>query len=867
MSQKNSNIIPAVLTIAVVAFTIYVTGFINMIQKGLPFSLNPNVLITYMIQDHPSFWLLLGVLAVIICLSFFLIYRLVAHDKPEIKDPLKRSLKMSEGNQSYGESHFAEPKEYEEMAIVQPASVAYGPILGVYKNIDGEDYVINFRMDHNIVNPHMVVIAPSRGRKTSGFVIPNIFQAIKRHESLYIMDLKGELAETTIPLLMEIGYDFKVLNLKDPRKSDGWNLFSLIREDMVTFDCDMISEILIKNLDGGGGADASYMDSGLNVLSFLLQRVFYGTDFADDSVPDSEIDWSFFEKPSPTAYKASGGTYIGRKNLESVYNMLLYAGGISTFFTKENLQNSGSTAVKQAYDSFAIQNEKFQAGVLGTVGRALRFMTNPDIKRIVTTNDIELDTPGKKPCIYFCVFPSLYDTYKSLSSLFFSMAFIKLEAYANSLESSSLPVPVNFMLDEFPSIGLLPAWNQKLSMVASLNIRITMILQSIAQLEHIYNDFVSILANCATIIVYGCNDEVTAKWLESRFGDITVEVQNVQHPKNEGMFSSLNGSYSYSAGEGRRKLVSQSEFTTMSDINTCFIKFERCVPIWCNKFYYKNHEYYKLMPCHEGESEPYPINMAELPNLGTPEREEWKKEIAANIEAHKDQYGENVAFDRSYKGKCEPYYSKSNRSGRTAFKALLDRVDQYNHDDEIDPDEPIYVEDDDCEELSSIFIPDLHQPVQENESGSSEVHPQPPAQAGHSSGNNNGVIFDTLPTGNQGQDLEEDKENTLDNPEVPPKNTDPQNIDNESDVVDDDPAPETLPADDLPDKEEKKPEDHEKDHGEIHGSDRKSLGLNVQAVIEQQKAQAAKNNRNEQPARSENGGTTQKPSKKKAQAN
>ena len=56
-------------------------------------------------------------------------------------------------------------------------------------------------------------------------------------------------------------------------------------------------------------------------------------------------------------------------------------------------------------------------------------------------------------------------TYQLLSSLFFSFLFIKLADFGKTCKGQSLPVSVNMVLDELPSIGNIPDLGRKLATV------------------------------------------------------------------------------------------------------------------------------------------------------------------------------------------------------------------------------------------------------------------------------------------------------------------------------------------------------------------------------------------------------------------
>ena len=151
------------------------------------------------------------------------------------------------------------------------------------------------------------------------------------------------------------------------------------------------------------------------------------------------------------------------------------------------------------------------------------------IRNITAYPEIDLELPGKEKCAYFCITSDQDSTFDFLSSLFFSFLFIKLVRFAdrNGVDGK-LPKAVNFILDEFPNIGAIPDFKKKISTVRSRNISISVIFQNIAQLKnrYPYDEWQEIIGNCDTQIALGCTDEMTARFLSDRTGEVTISVSS-----------------------------------------------------------------------------------------------------------------------------------------------------------------------------------------------------------------------------------------------------------------------------------------------------------------------------------------------------
>lgn len=104
-----------------------------------------------------------------------------------------------------------------------------------------------------------------------------------------------------------------------------------------------------------------------------------------------------------------------------------------------------------------------------------------------------------------------------------------------------LPVHLRLLLDEFANIGKIPEFEKKVATVRKYEISVAIILQSLSQLQNMYEKNWSELAgNCDTTLYLGGGaDTVTAKWISELLGKETRIVMNVSYGRGGGS-TSLN---------------------------------------------------------------------------------------------------------------------------------------------------------------------------------------------------------------------------------------------------------------------------------------------------------------------------------------
>ena len=524
-------------------------------------------------------------------------------------DKLGRDFFTSDENQVYGDTHFEDPAEYADVALVQPQEEAYGTIFG---QLDKEGkQLINFRPGPNRINSHILTVGASGSGKTYTFTKPYAYQALKRRESIIFTDPDGGLTRDLANLFRENGYIVRVFDLKSPRKSDGWNCMECITKgDNMELNAQLFADAIISNIPGSTNTQPIYHDGPLALLKALLLRV--ATD-----------EQGIFRE----------------KTIREVYNILQNSGGESylneTIFNPDLLTDNEKICLGP-YNSFRLASDNLRGNLITNLATSLNLLQAGPIADVLSTEGIDLTLPGRQPCAYFCKFPDSHDTYRFIVSLFFSNLFTQLTDYADNQIFGPLPIPVNFMLDEFPSIGVIPDFDRKISTIRKRNMNVAMIIQDITQLQNNYpTTWTTLISNCATFFSLGINDEYTANMVTKRIGETTVEVSTQQHEAIESIFKIYN---KHSSGKGKRSLLSYEELFKL-DKDDCVILFEYHNPIHAHKYPHVLHDFSQNIPPY------YITERSDLTDVSARQREydEEKERVDMYLKEHPlDQ------VDRSY---------------------------------------------------------------------------------------------------------------------------------------------------------------------------------------------------------------------------
>ena len=454
----------------------------------------------------------------------------------------------------YGTAGWMTPKEMKNVLEVSSPQNARGVILG-HKNGSVICLPENTRL-----NKHICVFGASGTMKSRAIIRPYLFQSIKRGESVICSDPKGELYSDTAELFRRSGYTVRVFNLVNPAHSDSWNCMSGLDGD--TMMAQILTNVIISNT--GKGRPDHFWDNGEgNLLKSLILYI--------DQDPSR----------SPDA-----------KHLPAVYQML-------TQHTEKTLGNlfdrlSITHPAKAPYNLFAQASDTVKAGIVLGLGTRLQVLQNQAIRNITSKSELDLSEPGKSKCAYFVILSDQENSTEFISSLFFSILFIKLTRYADSLPNQRCKIPVNVVFDEFNNIGQLDTYPRRLSVVRSRLIQVCHVVQSLAQFKNRYPDeqWAEIIGNCDTQIMLGCTEEQTAEYFSARSGDMTVDINSTMTVKQSIAIAQVIPQYRHTAGTGKRRLLTPDEVLRIpNDEMLIIIRGEKVLR--ANKFDFTGHPYAK----------------------------------------------------------------------------------------------------------------------------------------------------------------------------------------------------------------------------------------------------------------------------------
>lgn len=416
---------------------------------------------------------------------------------------------------THGTSGWMSEREREKVLQLGSADKLPCPILckikdSIYDDDRFADYA-GLRTDAGL-NSHTMVYGASGSGKSRGFVKPFILKMAKfkadRRESMILVDPKGEFFESMSEFLRKQGYVVKAFNLLDMENSDGWNCIGEIGSD--TDMVQSVAEIIIRNT-ADSEQKADFWDKAEKNL--LIALILYVQSMRD---PVTNELLPIHERSLGTIYKMISTE--GQKSLDMKFQRLPI-----------------DHPARAPYGIFKQAASNLWGNIFIGLGSMLSVFQNKLVDTITKYHEIDMELPGKQPCAYFCIISAQDSAYEFLSSLFFSLLFKRLTDFARKHgdERGRLPVPVNFVMDEFCNCGKLLDFKKTISVVRSYGINCHIIVQSIAQLADRYpiKEWEEIVGNCDTQLFLGCNDTMTSEFISKRCGNVTIQLTNSMSPQ------------------------------------------------------------------------------------------------------------------------------------------------------------------------------------------------------------------------------------------------------------------------------------------------------------------------------------------------
>jgi len=364
---------------------------------------------------------------------------------------------------------------------------------------------------------HTLMIGAAGVGKTACFIYPNIEYACASGMSFIETDTKGDIARNYGGIAKQYGFDVSVIDLRNPTKSDAFNMLSLVNKYMdihlnnpenlsAKARAEKYAKITAKTIIYSGGADATaygqnayFYDAAEGLLTAIILLV------AEYCEPQKRHIISVFKLVqdllAPSSVKGKSQFQLLIDRLPDTHKARWFAG---------SALNTGEQAM---------------ASVMSTAMSRLNTFLDSELEQILCFDTcIDAEKFCNTKSAIFLIMPEEDNTKYFLISLIVQQLYREILSIADE-KGGKLDNRVMFYLDEIGTIPKIDSAEMMYSSSRSRKISIVSIVQSLAQFEKNYGKegAAIIVDNCQVTLFGGfAPNSSTAEVMSKNLGDQTV---------------------------------------------------------------------------------------------------------------------------------------------------------------------------------------------------------------------------------------------------------------------------------------------------------------------------------------------------------
>lgn len=319
-------------------------------------------------------------------------------------------------------------------------------------------------------------------------------------------------------LLASNGYQIKVLNTINFKKSMHYNPFAYIRSEK---DILKLVNTIIANTKGDGekSSEDFWVKAERLLYTALIGYIYY-------EAPEAEKNFNtLLEMINSSEAKEDD------EDFES---------DVDKMFKRLQKRDPEHFAVKQ-YQKFKLAAGKTLKSILISCGARLAPFDIKELRDLMAYDELDFDRVGDTPTALFLIMSDTDTTFNFVIAILQSQLFNLLCDKADDVYGGRLPVHVRCILDEFANIGQIPNFDKLIATIRSREISASIILQSQSQLKTIYKEAAdTIVGNCDTTLFLGGKEKSTLKEISELLGKETIDSFNTSENRGTQISHGLN---------------------------------------------------------------------------------------------------------------------------------------------------------------------------------------------------------------------------------------------------------------------------------------------------------------------------------------
>ena len=410
-------------------------------------------------------------------------------------------------------------------------------------------------------NKNVLVVGGSGSGKTRFFIKPNLLQM---HSSYCVTDPKGTIVNEVGAALQKNGYEIKIFNTINFKKSMHYNPFAYVHSEK---DILKLVTTLIANTKGvGKGGDEFWEKAEKLLYSALIGYIHY-------EAPEEEQNFT-------TLLEMINAMEVREDDEE-------FKNPVDLMFDELAERDPDHFAVRQ-YAKYKLAAGKTAKSILVSCGARLAPFDIKELREITAYDELELDMLGDRKTALFLIMSDTDATFNFLISMVYTQLFNLLCEKADDVYGGRLPIHVRCLIDEMANIGQIPNLEKLMATIRSREISAALVLQAKSQLKAIYKDNAdTIIGNCDSQIFLGGSEQTTLKDLNATLGKETIDMYNTGETRGQSQ------SYNLNYQKLGHDLMSIDELAVM-DGAKCIVQIRGVRPFLSDKYDLTKHPKYRL---------------------------------------------------------------------------------------------------------------------------------------------------------------------------------------------------------------------------------------------------------------------------------
>lgn len=416
-------------------------------------------------------------------------------------------------------------------------------------------------------NKNVVVIGGSGSGKTRFVIKPNLLQCTSEMYpcSFVVTDPKGDIVVDVGNVLLQNGYQIRVLNTINFKNSMHYNPFAYIHSEkdiLKLVDC-LIINTTDKSKTGG---DEFWTKAERLLYTALIGYIHY-------EAPEEEQNMT---------------TLVDMINsMEVREDDELFMNRVDLLFMELEDKDPHHFAVRQ-YQKYKLAAGKTAKSILISAGARLAPFDIQELRDLTEYDELGLDTLGDRKTALFIIMSDTDDTFNFLISMVYTQMFNLLCEKADDVYGGRLPIHVRCLIDEAANIGQIPRLERLVATIRSREISAMLIYQALSQLKAQYKDSAdTILGNMDSTLFLGGKEGSTLKELSEMLGKETIDTFNTGESRGRETSHSLNYQ------KLGKELMTRDELAVM-DGSKCILQLRGVRPFLSKKYDYTKHPLYGL---------------------------------------------------------------------------------------------------------------------------------------------------------------------------------------------------------------------------------------------------------------------------------